>query len=752
MRVTMKLFTNILLLFSLLLYSELHAQCTTTAIANMVSCNGSCDGSATASAYGGVAPYSYIWGVAAGSQTGITATGLCTGVYSVSSTDANGCTSSFSVTIAEPAAVTFNVSQSNATCFGTTDGAATVINLTGGSPPYTYIWSNGANTASISGLASGIYIISVTDVNGCGSSQTITISDTACPRTLYGVVKRDTNSNCIADSLETPFAGQFIRITNNSTGYTGYASTNSLGQYEGRLDTGTYTLELIPPLGIYWNSCQSLQTVTIDSTNSIDTIDWVLESTFDCPLLTVNISAPFIRPTGGGSNYIVHYCNHGTVPENDPYVEVSIDSFLNVLGTSIPITSQTGDLFRFDLDTLNPGQCGSFAINVIADSNVTPGQTHCSEAHIYPDSICLPPWNGAILNTNGSCLNDTIFFQISNSGNSMLANANYTIFEDDVIIHVTSFMLNGGSSITIPQPVLPGKTYRIEAPQESGFPNVLGAPIAYTAIEGCNPFLFGGFNTGFITQYYTGNTSPFISIDCQPNRTSYDPNDKAAQPAGYGSQHYISANTPLEYKVRFQNTGTDTAFNIVIIDTLSAHVNPTTLQMGASSHPYTWSLSGTGILTVNFNNILLVDSNANEPLSHGFFNYNIEQQPNLANGTVINNQAAIYFDYNPPIFTNTTFHTIGENYIPIILKMKTIGEENASIHVYPNPTTGIIYVEKNINSSVHIHVIDNLGQVVLQQTTSKARTSIDLKSLPAGIYYIQIQNENERSVQKIIKY
>ncbi|MCP4440708.1 MAG: hypothetical protein GY810_17310 [Aureispira sp.] len=84
---------------------------------------------------------------------------------------------------------------------------------------------------------------------------------------------------------------------------------------------------------------------------------------------------------------------------------------------------------------------------------------------------------------------------------------------------------------------------------------------------------------------------------------------------------------------------------------------------------------------------MLPDSNVNEPLSNGFFRYRIEQQPNNPNGTVIENQAAIYFDYNPAIMTNTTFHTVGENFVAVNIITST--EEtlfnNIEVKVYPNP-------------------------------------------------------------------
>lgn len=712
-------------------------------------CFGSCTGTATVIASGGVGAYAYLWGTGTGFQTTATVNNLCAGTYSVTVTDANGCTSVNSVNILQPPIMTATITNStNPSSSGASDGNATV-SVSGGTPPYSYVWANSAISPTITGVSAGTYCVSISDANGCVATNCVTLIDNI---TLTGVVRQDTNSNCIADTIEPSVSSQIIKSTNNSTGNIRYFTTNYNGVYTADLDTGNYTLEFIPINAPYGNGCPTVQNISINASNPNDTVDWTVERVIPCHLMTVNMSAPFLRQTGGGSYYSVYYCNNGSATAYNSYVEVEIDSFLTVINTSLPIASQTGNLYRFDLDTVDVGECGTLYINIVVNANAIIGQTHCSEAHIYPDSFCLPLWNGPILEASSQCQNDTIFFKIKNTGNNMLVANNYDIFEDDIIIQMAPFNLNAGDSIEITQPADSGKMYRIQAMQASGFPSQLGPLITHSSIEGCRPYSNGSFNTGFLTQYYTGNTIPFIDIDCQQSIASFDPNDKAAQPLGYGVPHYIETNTPLKYKIRFQNTGTDTAFNIVIIDTLSTNVNPASLQMGASSHPYTWELSGAGILTVSFEDILLVDSNANEPLSHGFFSYNINQVPNLTNGSIINNQAAIYFDFNPPIFTNTTLHTIGENYIPIILNMQEAWVEEMQVHIYPNPTSGLIYLEQLEAEKVQINVLDNLGRVVLQKSSKDKQTAIDLNKLPQGIYYLNIQQEKKISTHKVVKY
>jgi len=715
-------------------------------------CFGFCDGAIQATAVGGTSSGTFIFNWSDGSTAPV-ASGLCVGTYSVMISDDNGCLATPSpVTLQEPTQLVSSIinvtDPSNPLA---NDGSATATAI-GGSPPYAYIWSSGETTATIWGLPVGIYCVTVVDGNGCNDFSCVSLIGSN--HTLEGVVRLDTNNNCFPDTMEQLMSAQIIKSTNTVSGDIRYFTTDYNGRYRADLAPGNYTLEYFPINSLYSSLCVNTLNINIPSTTSLDTVNWALETGTPCHLMDVSIGAPFLRRAGGGSHYTVHYCNNGTLPAYDSYVSVEIDSFLTVTSTSLPIASQVGNVYRFDLDTVNAGECGNIYIGVVVNSNAINGQTHCSKAHIYPDTFCLPLWSGPILEAEGTCDNDSIFFKITNLGSNMLASENYAIFEDDIIIRLEPFNLNGGNSITIAQYADSGSTYRIQTYQASGFPPQLGANVVHAAVEGCRPFSNGTFHTSFLTQFYTGNTSPFIDIDCQPNVASFDPNDKQARIQGYGSANYIEANTPLDYKIRFQNTGTDTAFNIVIIDTLSSHVNPTSLQMGASSHAYTWTLDGAGILTVNFDNIMLVDSNTNEPLSHGFFTYTIDQSPNLPNGTVINNQAAIYFDFNAPIFTNTTVHTIGENFVPIVLTMKETWIEALKVLLYPNPTSGQVYIEQ-LDGQAHdlyINVFDNLGREIAQYQASGEQTTIDLKDLPSGVYYIHVRQDQRVSTHKLVKH
>ena len=139
---------------------------------------------------------------------------------------------------------------------------------------------------------------------------------------------------------------------------------------------------------------------------------------------------------------------------------------------------------------------------------------------------------------------------------------------------------------------------------------------------------------------------------------AYDPNDKQVNPEGVLSQNFTPIDAELTFLINFQNTGNDTAYDVFIFDTLDADLDFSTLEVVESSHELNLQMTPNGELRFNFFNIMLPDSGADEPGSHGWVLYRISPNTGLADPTEITNTSYIVFDQNYPIITNTTLNTM----------------------------------------------------------------------------------------------
>ena len=222
-----------------------------------VSCYGLCDGSVNSTPTGGTPPYTYLW--TPGGSTTSTITGLCAGNYTLSLMDSNGCPTSSTVAVTQPA--TFSVSISSATpnplnCNGDCNGTAATT-VTGGTPLYSYAWSNGATTPSITGLCAGAYSLTVTDANGCPATTSVIFLQ---PTTLT-VTIASSNPTCNSSNN-----GSISAVAGGGTpGYTfawlpGGQTTSSISS----LTAGNYTITVTDSKG-----CTNTQTITLTSPNTL---------------------------------------------------------------------------------------------------------------------------------------------------------------------------------------------------------------------------------------------------------------------------------------------------------------------------------------------------------------------------------------------------------------------------------------------------------------------------------------------------
>ncbi len=213
-------------------------------------CNGGNNGSATASGVGGNTPYSYLWPVSAGNQNTATATNLSQGIYIVTITDANGCTSTATATVSQPTVVTANISGfTNALCNGACNGTANVT-AAGGTSPYTYNWTNSQTTPGATGLCAGTYFVTVKDANLCTAVTSVIISQP----TVLTVSTSTANANCgqaNGSATATPAGG----TSPYSYLWSGGGQINPTAT---NLNSGSYTVTITDALG-----CTAIANATV---------------------------------------------------------------------------------------------------------------------------------------------------------------------------------------------------------------------------------------------------------------------------------------------------------------------------------------------------------------------------------------------------------------------------------------------------------------------------------------------------------
>jgi len=199
-----------------------------------VSCNGGQNGSATAIGGGGSGNFTYLW---SNGDTTATTNDLAAGTYVVVITDGENCTATVSVTITQPPVLAANVSATGETALGANDGTATA-NPTGGTPGYTYLWSNNETTATIVNLAPGNYTVVVTDVNGCTAAQIVTVNSFNCSISATSTTTNVTCNGANNGTATVVLSGAALPATYLWSNGDNTATADNLAP-------GTYTVEIL---------------------------------------------------------------------------------------------------------------------------------------------------------------------------------------------------------------------------------------------------------------------------------------------------------------------------------------------------------------------------------------------------------------------------------------------------------------------------------------------------------------------------
>ena len=481
-------------------------------------------------------------------------------------------------------------------------------------------------------------------------------------KAIVGKVEQ-TNTAC--QILTPPQYVSHVKIkVEKDNGITYYTSVDSLGRFNLAADTGLFAISAVAP-NSFWTACPP-KVITLANQRIRDTA-FVNPNLFPntlCPLMDIQLTTARLRRCFE-ETYTINYANKGTIMQTDATAELTLDSFLTFVSATRPVRARVGNKITFALGNVGVNQTGQFTVGVLVSCDSRLGQTHCSSV-IIPKTMTCEPIQDSIPTIINECVAgcDSVSFLVVKPNTTLNKTFKYQLIADATLMDTGRFVLVNTFGL---KRKMDGRTYRLEIRNP-----VTNELLAARSVESTPTASTPSVSTGFVTQFSQSIKQVNIAENCTVNRGSFDPNDKAATPTGIGTRHFIEQGNVIDYLVQFQNTGTDTAYKVVVRDTLAAQFDWATFKLNAQSHAAIWQLNPQGILVVTFSNINLVDSFTNERGSHGFFKYSIKLKDSIVTNTIVTNKAAIYFDFNEPIITNLTSHTIGKEGLKSCLAKPTV--------------------------------------------------------------------------------
>jgi uncharacterized repeat protein (TIGR01451 family) len=566
---------------------------------------------------------------------------------------------------------------------------------------------------------------------------------------VQGVVRWDTDLNCVAEAQEYSLSGWIIEGSKAGQPFY-YATSDAMGRYVLPLDTGVWKLRLLTPSSL-WEVCSNQVEVIVAGDYEQIYYDFPVQAALDCPRLEVSMSNDVLRRCFENNVQVAWY-NRGAKTANNAYVDVSLDPNLTLVNSVLTAQNLGNNRYRFALGDVEPNASNSFTMRVLVNCDGTVlGQTHCIEAHIFPDTLCPTPpgWSGAEIGIEAQCIQDSVRFVVQNKGTVPTTKSlDFVIAEDEILFRqgqiATGLPVGGDSVFVFPAT---GATYRFIAAQEPFFPF---GDFTTAALEGCANANMP-ISLGFFTLFPESDYSPFVAKICRESVGSYDPNEKYVFPKGFDNEHFILPKTALDYQINFQNTGTDTAFTVVIRDTLSPWLDATSIRDVVSSHPVRWELMGTGQLKFTFENIGLPDSTTNETASHGYVHFRVLQRDSVPLGSVIYNRAGIYFDFNEPVITNEVFVTVDTGFWKMMVQTWEPEKDLPKASIAPNPAQDFLRITlpENPSKPFSFQIYDVKGTVVQDGFLLEKETHLTIEKLVNGIYFLKIKGHKTLIINKL---
>lgn len=665
-----------------------------------VTCNGANNGTATVSPSGGTPGYTYSWAPSGG--TAATATGLAPGTYTCTITDANGCNTTRSVTITEPAVLAVSAaSQTNVLCFGGSTGDATVT-ASGGTTAYGYSWlPSGGTAATASSLTAGTYTCTVTDANGCTATQSFTITE---PPVLTVSAASQNDVLCFGGSN----GDATVSVSGGVASYTySWLPSGGTAATASGLTAGTYTCNVTDA-----NGCTGSQSFTITEPGSA---------------LVVTSSATTILCNGGQATITVA-ASGGTAPySGDTTYTVGAGSY------TYPVTDANGCM---DSTTIVITEPTAIAL-ASASTNITCFGANNGSVDLTTSGGTTPytfSWNNGLYTTEDiSGLTPGTYTGVITDGNGCQDSVSVVISEPAAIVSALS---------ATPPVVCNNDSVTVSA-------TISGGTAPYTYLWSPN----GNTSASFTT--LLANSTTFVvtvtdSMNCALNDTIAITVDNpvvnlgndtticalsVVLDAGNVGSTYLWSDNSTQQTLPVNTTG---VFSVIVTapsgcityDTISISLNtPPSLAftiaqtsicyddaaLTLAATPAGGTFSGNGVSGTSFN-----------PISAG-------------NGVQIITYS--YTDSNGCSATTNDTITVDPCF-----GINTANGSASGISVYPNPNNGQFNVTMSEAGTLLIY--NSLGQLIYnERITNSGNKTLSLPQVESGVYYIRFTNDKEQTEQ-----